>query len=234
MQYKQSINHDKSCNGDRKMHMGNKRKAWKYKGVDTIEYALLLAIVVGIGATVSSSLMDNISGIFSSSGQVLGYAAKASSNKNDDPSQKVDDRNMKWLTDIFLDSATKDSTFKDYLGKYPSQRKDPNFTNDNGLIDSASGSKFVGNIDSSLLENSSWVFGGYTENGTLYYNVSIYSPEKNGNQKLSDLKPGTTILTDIYRVNPKTGEITKLQSNATQKVTDRGKNYNSIRDMDYK
>lgn len=76
--------------------------------------------------------------------------------------------------------------------------------------------------------------GGYTENGTLYYNVSIYSPEKNGNQKLSDLKSGTTILTDIYRVNPKTGEITKLQSNATQKVTDRGKNYNSIRDMDYK
>ena len=107
MQYKQSINHNKSCNGDRKMHMGNKRKAWKYKGVDTIEYALLLAIVVGIGATVSSSLMDNISGIFSSSGQVLGYAAKASSNKNDDPSQKVDDRNMKWLTDIFWDSATK-------------------------------------------------------------------------------------------------------------------------------
>ena len=57
--------------------MGNKRKAWKYKGVDTIEYALLLAIVVGIGSTIGSSLMDSISGIFSGSLSNVGVPFKS-------------------------------------------------------------------------------------------------------------------------------------------------------------
>ena len=208
------------------------------KGQDLIEYALLLAIVVGIGSFIysGSGMKDSISSIFGNTSNILGIAASDSANPSKDT---VDDRNMKWLLEKFLGYTTsKDNDFAGYLGNTPQNRHGPDFSADkpNGLIDSASDSKFVNKIDSSILgENSSWVFTGYTDNGKTYYGVSIYDPSKNDGKKLSDLDYGTTITTDIYRVDPNTNTVEKLTSNASQTATKRtdpatNKTYTVIRD----
>lgn len=51
------------------------------KGQDLIEYALLLAIVVGIGYLIytTSGLNDNIQSIFLNAGSVTSFAASAAS-----------------------------------------------------------------------------------------------------------------------------------------------------------
>ena len=64
------------------------------KGQDLIEYALLLAIVVGIGSFIysGSGMKDSISSIFGNTSNILGIAASDSANPSKDT---VDDRNMK-------------------------------------------------------------------------------------------------------------------------------------------
>ena len=71
------------------------------KGQDLIEYALLLAIVVGIGSFIysGSGMKDSISSIFGNTSNILGIAASDSANPSKDT---VDDRNMKWLLEKFL------------------------------------------------------------------------------------------------------------------------------------
>lgn len=105
-------------------------------------------------------------------------------------------------------------------GNYFDKRKGPEFTTENGLIDSDSGSPFVGKIDSSALGSDSWAMVGYKENGKLYYAVAIYSPDNYGGTTLAEQTVGTTVKTDVYRVNPDTNEIRHLEKNGSMKVAE--------------
>ena len=119
-------------------------------------------------------------------------------------------------------------------GSYFDQRKGPEFTTKNGLIDSDSGSPYVGQIDPSVLENDSWAMVGYKEKGKLYYAVAIYSPDNYGGKTLAEQSVGTTVKTDVYRVNPATGEIRRLENNRLMQVTENTKNgskYHVLRDL---
>ena len=204
------------------------------KGNNFVEYALMLGLVVGIGWGVLGSYGDGIPGIFGSAAELLQAGSK---------SDKVYDRHMKWLKDSLLALAQKEpgngaqSVF-DYMGgtngSYFDQRKGPEFTTKNGLIDSDSGSPYVGQIDPSVLENDSWAMVGYKEKGKLYYAVAIYSPDNYGGKTLAEQSVGTTVKTDVYRVNPATGEIRRLENNRLMQVTENTKNgskYHVLRDL---
>ena len=209
------------------------------KGNNFVEYALMLGLVVGIGWGVLGSYGDGIPRIFGSASELLQAGSK---------SDKVYDRHMKWLKDALLALAQKEpgpgfQSFFDYMGgigtngSYFDQRKGPEFTTTNGLIDSDSLSKFVGQIDSSALQNDSWAMVGYKdkENGQLYYAVSIYSPDKNGGKTLAEQTLGTKVTTDVYRVNPATNEILRLEKNGSMQVGENtrkdGSKYHVLRDL---
>ena len=158
-------------------------------------------------------------------------------------SDKVYDRHMKWLKDAFLALAQKEpgngvqSVF-DYMGgtngSYFDQRKGPEFTTPNGIIDSDSLSKYVKQIDSSALESDNWAMVGYKENNQLYYAVAIYSPDNNDGKTLANQTARTKVKTDVYRVNPATGEILRLENNRLMQVTENTKNgstYHVLRDL---
>lgn len=215
----------------------------RQKGNNFVEYALMLGLVVGIGWGVLGSYGDGIPGIFGSAAELLQAGSKSTE-------QKVYDRHMKWLKDTLLALAQKQTcpgfqSFFDYMGgigtngSYFDQRKGPEFTmtNGNGLIDSDSLSKFVGQIDSRALQNDSWAMVGYKdkENGQLYYAVSIYSPDKNGGKTLAEQTLGTKVTTDVYRVNPATNEILRLEGNASMQVAEKtrtdGSTYRVLRDL---
>ena len=206
------------------------------KGNNFVEYALMLGLVVGIGWGLLGSYGDGIPGIFGSASELLQAGSK---------SDKVYDRHMKWLKDTLLALAKKgpgngaQSVF-DYMGgangSYFDQRKGPEFTTPNGIIDSDSLSKYVKQIDSSALQNDSWAMVGYKdkENGQLYYAVAIYSPDKNDGKTLANQTAGTKVKTDVYRVNPATGEILRLENNRLMQVTENTKNgstYHVLRDL---
>lgn len=214
----------------------------RQKGNNFVEYALMLALVVGIGWGVLGAYGDGIPGIFGSAAELLQAGSKSTE-------QTVYDRHMKWLKEMLLPLAKKNTeagfqSFFDYMGgigtngSYFDKRKGPKFTmtiaNANGLIDSDSGSQFVGQIDSSALKNDSWAMVGYKENGQLYYAVAIYSPDKNKGTKLTDQSVGTKVKTDVYRVNPDTGEIKRLENNRSMQVavnTLNGNTYHVLRDL---
>lgn len=211
------------------------------KGNNFVEYALMLGLVVGIGWGVWGSYGDGIPGIFGSAAELLQAGSKSTE-------QTVYDRHMKWLKDTLLALAQKEmgpgfQSFFDYMGghglngKYFDQRKGPEFTTENGLIDSDSLSKFVGQIDSSALQNDSWAMVGYKEKGQLYYAVAIYSPDKseNGGKTLDKQTVGTKVTTDVYRVNPTTGDIIRLDSSVQMQVAEKtrkdGTKYHVLRDL---
>ncbi len=216
------------------------------KGNNFVEYALMLALVVGIGWGVLGSYGDGIPGIFGSASELLQAGGKSDEDGKPNTEQKVYDRHMKWLKDTLLALAQKEpgngvqSVF-DYMGgtngSYFDQRKGPEFTTPNGIIDSDSLSKYVKQIDSSALQNDSWAMVGYKdkENGQLYYAVAIYSPDKNGGKTLAAQSVGTTVKTDVYRVNPATGEIKRLENNVSMQVGENtrkdGSPYHTLRDV---
>lgn len=203
------------------------------KGNNFVEYALMLGLVVGIGWGLLGSYGDGIPRVFGSAAELLQAGSK---------SDKVYERHMKWLKDSLLALAQKEpgngvqSVF-DYMGgtngSYFDQRKGPEFTTPNGIIDSDSLSKYVKQIDSTALESDSWAMVGYKENGKLYYAVAIYSPDKNGGTKLAEQTAETTVKTDVYRVDPATGKIKRLENNRLMKVavnTKNGSTYRVLRD----
>lgn len=108
-------------------------------------------------------------------------------------------------------------------------------TNANGLIDSDSLSPFVSQIDSTALGSDSWAMVGYKEKDQLYYAVAIYSPDKNKGTKLTDQTVGTKVTTDVYRVNPTTGDIIRLDSSVQMQVAEKrrkdGTTYRVLRDL---
>lgn len=216
------------------------------KGNNFVEYALMLALVVGIGWGVLGSYGDGIPGIFGSAAELLHAGGKSDEDGKPNTEQKVYDRHMKWLSETLLALTKKETgagflSFADYMGglngAYFDKRKGPEFTTTNGLIDSDSLSKFVGQIDSSALQNDSWAMVGYKdkENGQLYYAVSIYSPDKNGGKTLAEQTLGTKVTTDVYRVNPATNEILRLEGNASMQVAEKtrtdGTKYRVLRDL---
>lgn len=205
------------------------------KGNNFVEYALMLGLVVGIGWGVLGSYGDGIPGIFGSAAELLQAGSK---------SDKVYDRHMKWLKEKLLPLAKQETgngftSFEDWMGgtngSYFDKREGPEFTTKNGLIDSDSGSRFVGQIDSRALESDSWAMVGYKENDQLYYAVSIYSPDKNGGKTLTEQSVGTKVTTDVYRVNPDTGEILCLGKNGSMQVAEKtrtdGSKYHVLRDL---
>lgn len=204
------------------------------KGNNFVEYALMLGLVVGIGWGVLGSYGDGIPRIFGSAAELLQAGSK---------SDKVYDRHMKWLQDTLKDTKAGFQSFASYMGgtngSYFDKRKGPKFTTanglDNGLIDSDSKSQFVGQIDSSALQDDSWAMVGYYQDGQLYYAVAIYSPDKNGGTKLTDQSVGTKVTTDVYRVNPYTGEILCLGKNGSMQVAENkrkdGSTYRVLRDL---
>lgn len=204
----------------------------RQKGNNFVEYALMLALVVGIGWGVLGSYGDGIPGIFGSAAELLQAGSK---------SDKVYDRHMKWLQDTLKDTEAGFQSFAGFMngpnGNYFDKRKGPEFTTENGLIDSDSKSNFVNKIDYRALQNDSWAMVGYKENGKLYYAVAIYSPDKNGGIKLTDQSVGTKVTTDVYRVNPYTGEIKRLKNNVSMQVGENtrkdgtGTTYRVLRDL---
>lgn len=222
----------------------------RQKGNNFVEYALMLALVVGIGWGLLGSYGDGIPGIFGSASELLQAGGKSDEDGKPNTEQKVYDRHMKWLSETLLALTKKETgagfqSFADYMGglngAYFDKRKGPEFTTTNGLIDSDSLSKFVGQIDSSALQNDSWAMVGYKdkENGQLYYAVAIYSPDKNGGIKLADQPVGAKVTTDVYRVDPNatTDAITRLDGNAQMKVGENtrkdgtGTKYHVLRDL---
>lgn len=216
------------------------------KGNNFVEYALMLALVVGIGWGLWGSYGDGIPGIFGSAAELLQAGGKSDEDGKPNTEQKVYDRHMKWLQDTLLALTQKETgagfqSFVDYMGgtngNYFDKRKGPEFTTTNGLIDSDSLSKFVKQIDSSALKNDSWATVGYKENGQLYYAVSIYSPDKNGGTTLDKQPVGTPVKTDVYRVNPTTGDIIRLDSSVQMQVGENirkdgtGTKYHVLRDL---
>lgn len=204
------------------------------KGNNFVEYALMLGLVVGIGWGVWGSYGDGIPRIFGSAAELLQAGSK---------SDKVYDRHMKWLQDTLKDTKAGFQSFASYMGgtngSYFDKRKGPKFTTanglDNGLIDSDSKSQFVGQIDSRALQDDSWAMVGYYQDGQLYYAVAIYSLDKNGGTKLTDQSVGTKVTTDVYRVNPYTGEILCLGKNGSMQVAENkrkdGSTYRVLRDL---
>lgn len=218
----------------------------RQKGNNFVEYALMLALVVGIGWGLLGSYGDGIPGIFGSASELLQAGGKSDEDGKPNTEQKVYDRHMKWLSETLLALTKKETgagfqSFADYMGglngAYFDKRKGPEFTTTNGLIDSDSLSKFVGQIDSSALQNDSWAMVGYKdkENGQLYYAVSIYSPDKNGGKTLAEQTLGTKVTTDVYRVNPATNEILRLEKNGSMQVGENtrkdGSKYHVLRDL---
>lgn len=206
------------------------------KGNNFVEYALMLGLVVGIGWGVLGSYGDGIPRIFGSAAELLQAGSKSTE-------QTVYDRHMKWLKEMLLPLAKKDTgngftSFKDFMGgtngKNFNLRNGPQFTMKDGQIDSDSLSKFVKQIDSTALQNDSWAMVGYKENGQLYYAVAIYSPDKNGGKTLANQTAGTKVTTDVYRVDPATGEIRRLENNRSMQVvvnTNNGSKYHVLRDL---
>uniref|UniRef100_UPI0040253C18 hypothetical protein n=1 Tax=Dialister sp. TaxID=1955814 RepID=UPI0040253C18 len=197
----------------------------------------MLGLVVGIGWGLLGSYGDGIPRAFGSAAELLQAGSK---------SDKIYDRHMKWLKDALLALAQKEpgngvqSVF-DYMGgtngSYFDQRKGPEFTTPNGIIDSDSLSKYVKQIDSSALESDSWAMVGYKDkgNGQLYYAVAIYSPDNYGGKTLAEQSVRTTVKTDLYRVNPATGEIRRLENNRSMQVAENkrkdGSTYHVLRDL---
>lgn len=210
----------------------------RQKGNNFVEYALMLGLVVGIGWGVFGSYGDEIPRVFGSAAELLQAGSKSTE-------QTVYDRHMKWLRETLLAFAKQETgngftSFEDWMGglglngKYFDQRKGPEFTTPNGLIDSDSLSKFVGQIDSRALESDSWAMVGYKEKGQLYYAVSIYSSDKNGGKTLAEQPLEKQVTTDVYRVNPTTGEIKHLENNRSMQVavnTLNGTKYHVLRDL---
>lgn len=204
------------------------------KGNNFVEYALMLGLVVGIGWGVWGSYGDGIPRIFGSAAELLQAGSK---------SDKVYDRHMKWLKETLLPLAKQETgngftSFEDWMGgtngSYFDQREGPEFTKKNGLIDSDSKSNFVKKIDSTALERDSWAMVGYKENNQLYYAVAIYSPDKNGGKTLAERPLEKQVTTDVYRVNPTTGEIKRLENNRSMQVVvnkNNGSTYNVLRDL---
>ena len=206
-------------------------KKLKQKGAETVEYAIVLACIAGLCVMFSDNLKVTMNGLMGN--------VSSSFTDSDKKDNNGEDPYGKWLQAFLNCSKDAANGVEGYLGAYANKRTEANFKDDNGLIDSASNSKFVNQLEKTLqsstnLEGCSWAFTGYKDsNGNLCYDVSIYNPNKNGGTKLADQQVGAQIKTDIYKIDTVSGTVSKTQSDVMQKVADRN-GYNVIRDLAYK
>lgn len=231
-------------------------KKLKSRGAETVEYAIVLACIAAFGLMFSDNLTHTLETLMGKTGSIITNGSTDKGDKDDETGkddkedkedekdkleQEIEDNNLAWIKNLLACSKEKDPEkgFGTYLDNSIKTRKDLNFTNYDGLIDSGSNSVFVNRIEGMLKTNetisgSSWAFAGYTDkDGQKYYNVSIYTPAKNGGKSLSELGKGDPIKTDVYKVNAATGVVEKMTNYGDQKVavrTDKGKSYNVIRD----
>lgn len=228
-------------------------KKLKSRGAETVEYAIVLACIAAFGVMFSDNLTHTLETLMGKTGSIITNGTTNKGDKDDETGkddkgdnnnqENEKDKNLAWIEKLLAWDKNKDSdkVYGNYLDNSIKTRKDLDFTNDEGLIDSGSGSPFVKNIEGTLNTNDtigdcSWAFAGYTDkNGQKYYNVSIYTPAKNDGKSLADVKPGTEIKTDIYKVNAKTGEVTKITDYKNQQIAAvrKDKNYIVIRDSGY-
>lgn len=226
------------------------------RGAETVEYAIVLACIAAFGLMFSDNLTHTLETLMGKTNSIITNGSTDKGDKDNETGkddkedkedekdkleQEIEDNNLAWIKNLLACSKEEnpDKGFGDYLNNSIKTRKDLNFTNNDGLIDSGSNSVFVNRIEGMLNTNntipgSSWAFAGYTDkNGQKYYNVSIYTPAKNGGKSLSELGKGDPIKTDVYKVNAATGVVEKMTNYGDQKVavrTDKGKSYNVIRD----
>lgn len=231
-------------------------KKLKSRGAETVEYAIVLACIAAFGLMFSDNLTHTLETLMGKTNSIITNGSTDKGDKDDETGkddkedkedekdkleQEIEDNNLAWIKNLLACSKEKDPEkgFGTYLDNSIKTRKDLNFTNYDGLIDSGSNSVFVNKIEGMLNTNntipgSSWAFAGYTDkDGQKYYNVSIYTPAKNGGKSLSELGKGDPIKTDVYKVNAATGVVEKMTNYGDQKVavrTDKGKSYNVIRD----
>lgn len=214
-------------------------KKLKSRGAETVEYAIVLACIAAFGFMFSDNLTQTLETLMGKTGSIITNGSTNNGNQEDDDDnnnqEDEKDKNLAWIEKLM--QASKEQKFGDTLNASINKRKDPNFKDNTGLIDSEANSDFVKFMENTLktgetIPGSSWAFAGYTENGQKYYNVSIYTPANN-EESLSKLQAGASIKTDVYKVNATTGAVEKLTNYGDQKVavrTDKGKSYNVIRD----
>ena len=235
-------------------------KKLKSRGAETVEYAIVLACIAAFGLMFSDNLTHTLETLMGKTNSIITNGSTDKGDKDDETGkddkedkedekdkleQEIEDNNLAWIKNLLACSKEKDPEkgFGTYLDNSIKTRKDLNFTNNDGLIDSGSNSVFVNKIEGMLdtngiINGSSWAFAGYKEDKQKYYNVSIYTPAKNGGTSLADVKPGTPIKTDVYKVNADTGEVTKITDYPKQQIAAVRKNGNKsyivIRDSDNK
>lgn len=223
-------------------------KKLKSRGAETVEYAIVLACIAAFGLMFSDNLTHTLETLMGKTGSIITNGTTNKGDKDDetgkdDKDDKEDekDKNLAWIENLM--KASEEKKFGEYLNTSIDTRKDANFKDDTGLIDSEANTSFVKYMETILkteatIPGSSWAFAGYTENGQKYYNVSIYNPAKNGGTSLANVQPGTSIKTDIYRVKvtPDGSEIVKITDYPKQQIAAvrKDKNYIVIRDSDYK
>lgn len=235
-------------------------KKLKSRGAETVEYAIVLACIAAFGFMFSDNLTHTLETLMGKTNSIItnGTTNKGDKDnetgkddKGDNNNQENEiDNNLAWIKNLLAWDKKKDSdeVYGTYLDNSIKTRKDLNFTNDDGLIDSGSGSPFVKNIEGTLntneiIKGSSWAFAGYTDkDGQKYYNVSIYTPAKNEGKSLADVGIGNKIPTDIYRVkvmaDGSKSEIVKITDYPKKQIvavrTNGNKSYLVIRDDGYK
>lgn len=232
-------------------------KKLKSRGAETVEYAIVLACIAAFGLMFSDNLTHTLETLMGKTGSIITNGSTDKGDKDNETDkddtedekdkleQEIENKNLQWIQNLLACSKEQDPKkgFGTYLDNSIKTRKDLNFTNNDGMIDSGSNSVFVNRIEGMLKTNetisgSSWAFAGYTDkDGQKYYNVSIYTPAKNDGKSLADLQAGASIKTDVYKVNAATGVVEKVNDHGSQIVavrTDKGKSYNVIRDNDYK
>ena len=230
-------------------------KKLKSRGAETVEYAIVLACIAAFGLMFSDNLTQTLETLMGKTGSIITNGTTNKGDKDDETGkddkgdnnnqENEKDKNLAWIEKLLDWDKNKgsDKVYGNYLDNSIKTRKDLNFTNDEGLIDSGSGSPFVKNIEGTLNTNEiisgcSWAFAGYTDkDGQKYYNVSIYTPAKNGGKSLADVEPGKEIKSDIYRVKvtPDGSEIVKITDYPKQQIAAvrKDKNYIVIRDDGY-
>lgn len=228
-------------------------KKLKSRGAETVEYAIVLACIAAFGLMFSDNLTQTLETLMGKTGSIITNGSTDKGDKDDetgkddkdDNNDKEDekDKNLVWIEKLM--QASKEQKFGAYLNTIiEEKRKDPNFKDNDGLIDSEANSDFVKFMEKTLetqknIPGCSWVFAGYTKDGQRYYNVSIYNPENNvdnGKKSLNELSKNDKIKTDVYVVDAGGKVVSK--TNVEQKVAERtdknGNKYNVIRDSDYK
>lgn len=227
-------------------------KKLKSRGAETVEYAIVLACIAAFGLMFSDNLTHTLEALMGKTNSIITNGSTNKDDKDDKENEKdkleqeIEDKNRQWIQNLLECSKEQnpEKGFGTYLNNSIKTRKDLNFTNNDGLIDSGSNSGFVNKIEGMLntkdtIPGSSWAFAGYTDkDGQKYYNVSIYTPAKNDEKSFATLSEGTSVKTDVYKVNATTGNVEKVTNYGDQKVAVRtdskGNKYNVIRDPGYK